>query len=134
MKQWEEIRRLHRAEGVPIKEISRRLGIARNTIRTALAPAEPPKYQCTGRGSIVGSYEPEIRKLLCEYPRMPATVVAEPIGWQNSISTLKNRIAQIRPEYTSVHPVDRLVHDPVKAAQKDLWFPEPRTPSDMAKP
>jgi IS30 family transposase len=31
---WAEIRRLHRAEGVPIKEIARRLGIARNTVRT----------------------------------------------------------------------------------------------------
>jgi IS30 family transposase len=33
---WAEIRRLHRAEGVPIKEIARRLGIARNTVRAAL--------------------------------------------------------------------------------------------------
>ena len=30
MEDWAEIRRLHRAEGVPIKEIARRLGIARN--------------------------------------------------------------------------------------------------------
>lgn len=74
------------------------------------------------------SYEPEIRKLLREYPRLPATVITERIEWQNSISTLKNRIAQIRPEYTSVDPVDRLVQDPGQAAQMDLWFPEPRIP------
>ena len=30
MEDWAEIRRLHRAEGLPIKEIARRLGIARN--------------------------------------------------------------------------------------------------------
>jgi IS30 family transposase len=30
---WAEIRRLHRAEGMPIKEIARRLGVARNTVR-----------------------------------------------------------------------------------------------------
>ena len=33
---WAEIRRLHRAEGVPIKEIARRLGVARNTVPAAL--------------------------------------------------------------------------------------------------
>ena len=36
MKDWAEIRRLHQAEGVPIKEIARRSGIARNTVRSAL--------------------------------------------------------------------------------------------------
>lgn len=37
MAHWAEIRRLDRAEQVPIKEISRRLGIARNTVRAVLA-------------------------------------------------------------------------------------------------
>jgi len=128
VEQWAEIRRLHRAEGVPIKEISRRLGIARNTVRSALASKEPPNYQRAKRGSVADAFEPEIRKLLREYPRMPATVIAERIGWKNSISTLKNRLKEIRPEYTSVDPVDRLVHEPGQAAQMDLWFPEPRIP------
>ena len=30
---WAEIRRLHRAEGVPVKAIARLLGISRNTVR-----------------------------------------------------------------------------------------------------
>ena len=34
---WAEIRRLHRAEGMPIKEIARVLGVSRNTVRAALA-------------------------------------------------------------------------------------------------
>ncbi|MGI8667298.1 MAG: helix-turn-helix domain-containing protein, partial [Jatrophihabitans sp.] len=41
---WAKIRRLHRAEGMPIKVISRRLGVSRNAVRRALAAAEPPKY------------------------------------------------------------------------------------------
>lgn len=40
---WAEIRRLHRAEGVPIKETSRRLGVARNTVRAPLHSERPPK-------------------------------------------------------------------------------------------
>jgi DNA-binding GntR family transcriptional regulator len=40
-----EIRGLHRAKGVPIKEIPRRLGVARNTVRAALNSDRPPKYE-----------------------------------------------------------------------------------------
>ena len=44
MEQWAEIRRLHRTEQVPIKEIARQLGVARNTVRSALAADAPPQY------------------------------------------------------------------------------------------
>ncbi|MGW4368039.1 helix-turn-helix domain-containing protein, partial [Nocardia takedensis] len=77
---WAEIRRLHRAEGVPIKEIARRLAVARNTVRAALASDRPPKYERAPRGRVVEVYEAQIRGLLAEYPRMPGTVIAERIG------------------------------------------------------
>ena len=35
MEDWAEIRRLYRAEGLPIKLIARTLGISRNTVRAA---------------------------------------------------------------------------------------------------
>jgi transposase len=38
---WAEIRRLRRAEQMPIAAIARRLGIARNTVKKAL-PADRP--------------------------------------------------------------------------------------------
>ena len=44
VEQWAEVRRLHRVEGVSIREISRRTGLHRKTIRRALAAAEPPRY------------------------------------------------------------------------------------------
>jgi hypothetical protein len=47
---WAEIRRLHRAEGMGIKVIARRLGIARNTVRDALPSDEPPRYERAGKG------------------------------------------------------------------------------------
>ena len=40
---WAEIRRLHRAEGLAIKAIARRLGVARNTVRAALRAEGPPR-------------------------------------------------------------------------------------------
>lgn len=129
LEDWAEIRRLHKAEKVPIKEISRRLGIARNTVRRALASTEPPRYSRARRGSVVDPYEVEIRKLLREYPTMPATVIAQRVGYVNSLTVLKDRLRQIRPEYVGVDPADRLVHEPGQAAQMDLWFPEPRIPT-----
>jgi transposase len=126
---WAEIRRLYRAEKVPIKEIVRRLGVARNTVRAALASDEPPGYARASKGSLVDAVEPEVRKLLTDFPRMPATVIAERIGWSHSITTLKDRIRQIRPEYVGVDPADRIVHVPGQATQCDLWFPEPKIPA-----
>lgn len=128
MEDWAEIRRLHRAEDVPIREVARRLGISRNTVRAALASDRPPQYQRQGRGSVADEYEPQIRVLLAEWPKMPAPVIAERIGWPYSISPLKKRLQQIRPEYVGIDPVDRFVYRPGAIAQCDLWFPEPRIP------
>jgi transposase len=125
---WAEIRRLHRAEGVPIKEIARRLGVARNTVRSALSSDRPPRYQRKPRGSVADSYEPQIRSLLQEWPKMPAPAIAHKIGWPYSLSPLKKRLARIRPEYVGIDPVDRVGYEPGQVAQCDLWFPEPKIP------
>ena len=128
MEDWAEIRRLHRAEGMPIKAIVRKLGVARNTVRAALASDEPPTYRRARRGSLVDAVEPEVRKWLREDPKMPATVIAERIGWEHSITILKDRLRQIRPEYAGLDPADRIVREPGDSAQMDLWFPAPLIP------
>ncbi|MFJ9732778.1 IS21 family transposase [Streptomyces sp. NPDC101171] len=121
---WPEIRRLHRAESVPSKEIARRLGVARNTVRAALNSDRPPKYEREPRGQVADAYEPQMRALLQERPRMPAPVIAERIGWPYSLPPLRKRLAVIRPEYVGIDPVDRVVYEPGQVAQCDLWFPE----------
>jgi transposase len=125
---WAEIRRLHRAEGVPIKEIARRLGVARNTVRAALSSDRPPQYRRVARGSVVDAYEPQIRVLLREWPKMPTPVIAQRIGWPSSYSDgpLKKLLARIRPEYVGIDPVDRVTYEPGQLTQCDLWFPAPR--------
>lgn len=123
MEDWAEIRRLSRAEGVSISEIARRLKITRNTVRAALASDRPPKYERARQG-----YERQIRALLVEWPRMPATVIAERIGWRYSLTTLKDRVRVIRPEYVGVDPVDRVTYRPGEIAQCDLWFPAATIP------
>lgn len=126
MEDWAEIRRLHRAEGLPIKEITRRLGVARNTVRAALRAQEAPRRERGSRAKLADRVELQIRVLLAEWPTMPATVIAERIGWQYSMTTLKERLRLIRPEYLGVDPVDRITYVPGELAQCDLWFPEPK--------
>ncbi|MFL5910387.1 MAG: IS21 family transposase [Gaiellaceae bacterium] len=120
---WAEIRRLHRAEGLPIKVIARLLGVSRNTVRAAVASTAPPRYERRPAGSIVDAVEPRIRELLQAYPRMPATVVAERIGWTRSIRVLSARVAELRPAYLPPDPASRTSYEAGEIAQCDLWFP-----------
>ena len=125
---WAEIRRLHRAEGVSIKEIARRLGLARNTVRSAVRSDQPPSYVRRPRGSSVDAFEPQIRALLSEFPRMPATVIAERIGWRRGRTVLAERVAELRPLYLPADPAGRTEYRPGELAQWDLWFPAVRIP------
>lgn len=120
---WAEIRRLHRAEGLPIKAIVRVMGISRNTVRSAIASDAPPKYERTPAGSIVDEVEPRIRELLQSYPTMPATVIAERIGWDRGLTVFKERVAELRPVYLPPDPAGRTQYVAGEIAQCDLWFP-----------
>jgi transposase len=120
---WAEIRRLHRSEGMPIKVIARVMGISRNTVKAALASEVAPAYRRRPAGSIVDGVEPRIRELLQAYPTMPATVIAERIGWQRGITVLKDRVAQLRPVYLPPDPASRTSYVAGEIAQCDLWFP-----------
>jgi transposase len=120
---WAEIRRLHRAEGMPIKAIARVMGISKNTVKAALASGGPPRYQRARPPSIVDAVEPRIRELLQAWPSMPATVIAERIGWDRGITVLKQRVAQLRPAYLPVDPASRTTYAAGEVAQCDLWFP-----------
>ena len=93
---WAEIRRLHRAEQMPVKAIARALGISRNTVRAAIASDRPPKYERKPAGSVVDAAEPRIRELLKAYQTRPATVIAERIGWDRSVRVLSGRVAELR--------------------------------------
>ncbi|MEU5032500.1 IS21 family transposase [Streptomyces milbemycinicus] len=120
---WAEIRRLHRAEQMPIRAIARHLGISKNTVKRALATDRPPVYQRPLKGSAVDAFEPAIRELLKQTPTMPATVIAERIGWSRGMTILKERVRELRPAYLPADPVSRTAYQPGELAQCDLWFP-----------
>jgi transposase len=120
---WAEIRRLHRAEGLPIKAIVRLMGVSRNTVRAAIASDAPPKYERKPAGSIVDEVEPRIRELLQAFPTMPATVIAERVGWTHGITVFKERVAELRPVYLPPDPASRTSYVAGEIGQCDLWFP-----------
>lgn len=124
MEDWAEIRRLHRAEGMGIKAIARRLGLARNTVREALRSEAPPRYQRPAAGSRVDAFDAQIRDLLREFPTMPATVIAERIGWPHGITVLRQRVSELRPLFVPPDPAQRTSYRPGELAQFDLWQPD----------
>ena len=125
---WAEIRRLHRAEKMPVKVIARVMGVSRNTVRAAVASDRPPKYERPAKGSVVDAAEPRIRELLRAYPTMPATVIAERIGWERSVRVLRARVAELRSAYLPPDPVSRTAYAAGEIAQCDFWFPPVMVP------
>ncbi len=112
-----------------MRSIAERLGISRNTVAKAVKAECPPKYQREVREtSAIRAVEPRIRDLLKDNPRMPATVIAERVGWSGSPAWLRENVARIRPEYAPADPADRISYEPGDQIQCDLVFPETRIP------
>ena len=133
MEDWAEIRRLRRAEGLPIKTIARTLGVSRNTVRAAIASDAPPKYERKPSGSAVDAFEDAIREQLTLVPTMPATVIAERVGWTRGITVFKERVAELRPAYLPVDPASRTTYVAGEIAQCDLWFPPIELPVGLGQ-
>lgn len=73
-------------------------------------------------------FESAVRQLLVKTPDMPATVIAERVGWTGSITWFREHVRRLRPEHRPVDPSDRLTWLPGDAAQCDLWFPPRKIP------
>jgi transposase len=131
--EWAEIRRLHRSEALPIKAIARMLGISKNTVRRALRADEVPRYRRAPRGSIADAVEPAIREQLALCATMPVTVIAERIGWERSITVLREKVAGLRPLYLPQDPASRTAYQPGGRVQDDFWFPPAELPLGHGK-
>ena len=127
MEDWALIRRLV-ADGVPQRQVARDLGVGRSTVARALASDGPPKYERPAVPTSFTPFEPLVRQLLATTPDMPATVIAERVGWTGSITWLRDNVRRLRPEHRPVDPADRLIWLPGDAAQCDLWFPPKKIP------
>jgi hypothetical protein len=127
LEDWALIRRLA-AEGVPKSRIAERLGVSRTTVLKAVRSDAPPRYERSPRSTSFAVFEARVRALLAETPDMPATVLAERVGWTGSQRWFRENVKRLRPEHRKIDPADRLVWEPGDAAQCDLWFPPRKIP------
>ena len=80
VQQWAEVRRLHFVRGLSVREIHRRTGLHRETIRTALRSDDAPRYSRPAVGSKLDPFKHEIHGLLRADPKLPGQRVRELIA------------------------------------------------------
>jgi transposase len=59
---------------------------------------------------------------------MPATVIAERISWERSLTVLKVKVRELRPLFAPPDPASQTQYMPGELAQCDLWFPPADVP------
>jgi hypothetical protein len=87
-----------------------------------------PRYERKPVPASFSPFEPRVAALLAEFPEMPASVIADRVGWDGSPSWFRENVARLRPQHRRPDPADRLTWVPGDAAQCDLWFPPARIP------
>lgn len=114
-----EIKILHR-QGVSIREIARRMGVSRNTVRRCLRHDEQPQYgPRPSKGSKLDPFKAYIgeRVEAAKPDWIPATVLAREIraqGYDGSERLLRYYLATLRPQT----PADPLVRFETEAGQQ----------------
>jgi transposase len=103
VEQWAQIRRMKHVEGLSQREIRRRTGAHRDTIRRALHSDEPPRYgPRPKRSSKLDAFLPTIEELLHDEPTLSAVRIREEIealGYAGSMTILNVLLRELRPRY-----------------------------------
>lgn len=99
VERWAELRREHFVGGVSIKELARRHGIDRNTVRRALRSDSLPVYQ---RASVskLDPFKDEIHRLLKADPKLPGQRIREliaPLGFDGGKTIVDDYLREVRP-------------------------------------
>lgn len=131
VEQWAELRREHFVRGVSIKELARRMGLSRNTIRAALRATEPPRYARASTGSKLDPFKDEIHRLLHDEPDLPGQRVREliaPLGFAGGKTIVDDYLREIRPLFVTPRTYQRTIYRPGEICQFDLWEPKAEIP------
>jgi transposase len=124
VERWAELRREHFVRGVPIKELVRRTGLARNTVRVALRSEGPPVFRVPERPSKLDAFRDEIHRLLSEDPRLSGVRVREllePLGFDGGKTIVDDYLREVRPIFLRLRTHQRTVYRPGEICQWDLW-------------
>ncbi|MBA3748100.1 MAG: IS21 family transposase [Solirubrobacterales bacterium] len=126
VEQWAELRREHFVRRVSIKELARRYGIDRNTVRRALRADEPPRYRRPARPSKLDPFKDEIHELLRTDAKLTGVRVREliePLGFEGSKTIVDDYLREVRPLFWPTRTYQRTVYRPGEVCQFDLWEP-----------
>ena len=115
-------------ERLSIKEIARRTGHSRNTIRAALRSSGPPSYgPRPARPSKLDPFKAQIRELLrASEGRLPSQVIRERIsaaGYRGGKTILDDYVRELRPVFAPPRTFQRTHYEPGELVQFDLWEP-----------
>jgi hypothetical protein len=117
---------------VSIREIQRRTGLHRETIRRALRSQEPPRYRRRRRPSKLDPDRDEVQRLLREEPRLPGTRMLELLrqaGYGGGKSILDEYLRELRPLFLPrPRTYQRTQYRPGALCQFDLWEPSAEIP------
>jgi transposase len=132
VEQWAEIRRLHFVKGLSQREIRRRTGLHRDTIRGAINSSEPPRYRRAPAGSKLDPFKDEIHRLLREDPRLPGVRIREllaPLGCTAGKTVVDDYLREVRPLFAPrPRTFQRTVYRPGEICQFDVWQPRDEVP------
>lgn len=120
---WAEVHRLNR-QGVSKRAIARRLGMSHTTVHRLLGLAEPPRYERRRASSLLDPFADQIAAMLDADPKAPATVILQHLrrdGYTGGITILKERLAQIRPQFLAARSFQRTTYLPGEISQVDWW-------------
>jgi transposase len=131
VEQWAEVRRMHRVERLSIREIGRRTGLHRKTIRRALASETPPEYSRAPAGSKLDPF----REWICEQLQGDPTIqslrlreMAAELGYEGGKTIFDDYVREIRPRFLVRRTFQRTVYRPGELVQCDLWEPRELVP------
>jgi len=131
VERWAELRREHFVGGVSIKELARRYGIDRNTVRRALRSVTPPVYQ-RASASKLDPFKDEIHRLLRADPKLPGQRVREliaPLGFDGGKTIVDDYLREVRPLFAPApRTFQRTVYRPGEICQFDVWEPKAEVP------
>jgi transposase len=131
VERWAELRREHFVRGVSIKELARRYGIDRNTVRRALRSDRPPRYERPRRPSKLDPFKDEIHRLLRRNPTLTGVRVREliePLGFEGSKTIVDDYLREVRPLFRHERSYQRTVYRAGEICQFDLWEPSEPVP------
>jgi transposase len=122
---------MYRVDRLSIREISRRTGLHRKTVRRALSAKTPPRYVRPSAGSKVDPFKEWIADQLRSDPRIPSQRLRElavEIGYAGGKTVFDDYVREVRPRFVAARTFQRTIYRPGELVQCDLWEPRGQIP------